>query len=154
VWANMLHQVYAALVAAKGFNPDKLRNPDDGSGNVVFMQLFIESLSIQPCNPTCEYLPFLLVVVALEHCFAFVLRSCHFFPNYPSPFPHHLRHTDADSLIPLLVVQARDAWLKADEIRFNGEHKCLISKAFASRGLGIGADKTFNDDFTAIEGCE
>lgn len=53
VWANMLHNVYAALVDARGFAEDKLTNPDSTAGNVVFMRLFIDALSIQPCNPTC-----------------------------------------------------------------------------------------------------
>jgi len=76
VFANMLHVVYADLVAAKGFNPKKFDNPYDGTGNVVFMQILIDSLSILACNPNCELLssssladPFLVL------CFL-VARSC------------------------------------------------------------------------------
>lgn len=36
-------------------------------------------------------------------------------------------------------VDGRDAILRADEIMYGGENKCLIWKAFAKRGLGIGA---------------
>lgn len=52
VWANMLHNVYAALVEDKGFSADKLTNPDGLEGNIVWMRLFIDSLALQPCNPT------------------------------------------------------------------------------------------------------
>lgn len=52
VWANMLHNVYAALVEDKGFSADKLTNPDGPEGNIIFMRLFIDSLALQPCNPT------------------------------------------------------------------------------------------------------
>ncbi|KAF8970324.1 Fungalysin metallopeptidase-domain-containing protein [Flammula alnicola] len=52
VWATILHQVYAALVDGRGFSADKLTNPDGTEGNIVYMHLFIDALSIQPCNPT------------------------------------------------------------------------------------------------------
>ncbi|KIL64821.1 hypothetical protein M378DRAFT_186614 [Amanita muscaria Koide BX008] len=52
VWANMLHNVYAALVRERGFSTTALTNPDGQEGNVVFMRLFIDALAIQPCNPT------------------------------------------------------------------------------------------------------
>ena len=55
VWANMLHNVYAALVDARGFSADKLTNPDGKEGNIVFMRLFMDALALQPCNPTCKY---------------------------------------------------------------------------------------------------
>jgi extracellular elastinolytic metalloproteinase len=48
----MLHNVYAALVEDKGFSADKLTNPDGPEGNIIFMRLFIDSLALQPCNPT------------------------------------------------------------------------------------------------------
>jgi extracellular elastinolytic metalloproteinase len=54
VWANMLHNVYAALVSARGFAEDKLTNPDGTAGNIVFMRLFMDALPLQPCNPTCK----------------------------------------------------------------------------------------------------
>ncbi|KAJ7282449.1 Fungalysin metallopeptidase-domain-containing protein [Mycena rebaudengoi] len=52
VWANMLHNVYAALVGELGFNADAATNPDGTEGNVVFMHLMIDALALQPCNPT------------------------------------------------------------------------------------------------------
>ncbi|GLB42800.1 putative peptidase M36 family protein [Lyophyllum shimeji] len=52
VWANMLHNVYAALVAARGFSATALTNPNTSEGNVVFLHIFLDSLLLQPCNPT------------------------------------------------------------------------------------------------------
>ncbi|KAJ7097447.1 Fungalysin metallopeptidase-domain-containing protein [Mycena epipterygia] len=52
VWANLLHNVYAALVGAHGWSPDSRTNPDGTEGNIVYMHLFIDSLALQPCNPT------------------------------------------------------------------------------------------------------
>ncbi|KAJ7590715.1 Fungalysin metallopeptidase-domain-containing protein [Mycena floridula] len=52
VWANMLHNVYAALVTELGFSATAKTDPTGPEGNVVFMQLFIDSLALQPCNPT------------------------------------------------------------------------------------------------------
>ncbi|KAK7034071.1 hypothetical protein VNI00_012502 [Paramarasmius palmivorus] len=52
VWANILHNVYAALVDDLGFNANALTNPDGTEGNVVFMRLLVDALAIQPCNPT------------------------------------------------------------------------------------------------------
>ncbi|KAJ2931005.1 hypothetical protein H1R20_g6081, partial [Candolleomyces eurysporus] len=103
VWANALHNVYAALVEARGFSADKLTNPDGTEGNVVYMKLFIASLAVQPCNPT--------------------------------------------------FVQARDAWIQADQNLFNGANRCTLFKAFASRGLGLNADDTFTDDETVPAEC-
>ncbi|KAG8780682.1 hypothetical protein FRC15_009341 [Serendipita sp. 397] len=54
VWANMLHNVYAALVKGYGWTADSFTNPDCSSGNVVFLRLFFDALLIQPCNPTSE----------------------------------------------------------------------------------------------------
>jgi extracellular elastinolytic metalloproteinase len=90
VWANMLHNVYAALVAANGYSATAKTDPSGTAGNVVFLHLFIDALVLQPCNLT--------------------------FPN------------------------VRDAWLQADVNRFGGSNKCTIWKAFASRGLGVGAE--------------
>lgn len=103
VWANMLHNVFAALVKDKGFSKNALTNPDTKEGNVVFMHLFIDALSIQPCNPT--------------------------------------------------FVEARDAWIQADQNRYKGEHKCLISKEFAKLGLGTGAGPDFKDNTEVLDGC-
>ena len=60
VWANMLHTVYAVLVEEHGFSTRKLTDVDGSEGNIVFMHLFIDALSLQPCNPSCE--PIFLMV--------------------------------------------------------------------------------------------
>ncbi|KAJ7596235.1 Fungalysin metallopeptidase-domain-containing protein [Mycena floridula] len=52
VWANMLHNVYAALVAQYGFSATARTNPNGTEGNIVFLHLFIDALALQPCNPT------------------------------------------------------------------------------------------------------
>ena len=52
VWANMLHNVYAALVSARGWSATSKTDPSGTAGNVVFLHLFIDALAIQPCNPT------------------------------------------------------------------------------------------------------
>ncbi|KAH8981284.1 Fungalysin metallopeptidase-domain-containing protein [Lactarius hatsudake] len=52
VWANMLHNVYASLVNAHGWSATARTNPGGTEGNIVFMHLFIDSLLLQPCNPT------------------------------------------------------------------------------------------------------
>lgn len=50
------------------------------------------------------------------------------------------------------VVSARDAWIQADINRYGGANKCLLWKAFASRGLGVNA-ANYNDDSTVPAGC-
>ncbi|KAF7348992.1 Extracellular metalloproteinase [Mycena venus] len=52
VWANMLHNVYAALVGVYGFDATARTNPDSTGGNAVYLHLFIDALAIQPCSPT------------------------------------------------------------------------------------------------------
>ncbi|KAI0363435.1 hypothetical protein BV20DRAFT_958322 [Pilatotrama ljubarskyi] len=52
VWANTLHNVYAALVKARGFSSTARTDPSGTAGNVVYLHLFIDALSLQPCNPT------------------------------------------------------------------------------------------------------
>jgi extracellular elastinolytic metalloproteinase len=49
VWATMLNEVYWNLVDDKGFG--QLRDTKSGRGNVVFLQLMMDSLKLQPCNP-------------------------------------------------------------------------------------------------------
>ena len=49
-------------------------------------------------------------------------------------------------------LSARDAWIQADQNRFEGANKCLLWNAFASRGLGVNA-ANHNDDSTVPEGC-
>ncbi|KAI1785165.1 Fungalysin metallopeptidase-domain-containing protein [Ganoderma leucocontextum] len=52
VWANMLHNVYAQLVAVHGFSDTAKTDPTTTGGNAVYLHLFIDALAIQPCNPT------------------------------------------------------------------------------------------------------
>ncbi|KAJ7452329.1 Fungalysin metallopeptidase-domain-containing protein [Mycena latifolia] len=52
VWANMLHNVYAALVSAHGWSATARTDPSGTEGNIVFLHLFIDALVLQPCNPT------------------------------------------------------------------------------------------------------
>ena len=54
VWANLLHNVYAALVATSGFSPAARTDPSGSAGNVVFLHLFVDALALQPCNPTVQ----------------------------------------------------------------------------------------------------
>ncbi|GLB39393.1 putative peptidase M36 family protein [Lyophyllum shimeji] len=124
VWANMLHNVYAALVAARGFSTTALTNPDTSEGNVVFMHLFLDALLLQPCNPTCECLAALVIVLA-----------------------HLLK------VVKSTVVSARDAWIQADQNRYGGANKCTVYKAFASRGLGYNAKPDFVDNTDLPPGC-
>lgn len=51
------------------------------------------------------------------------------------------------------VVNARDAWIQADANRYEGTHKCLIWKVFASKGLGAKAEK-FVDNFDVPDECK
>ena len=52
VWANLLHNVYAALVGAHGFSATARADASGAEGNVVYLHLFIDALALQPCNPT------------------------------------------------------------------------------------------------------
>ncbi len=56
VWANMLHNVYAALVQEHGWSSTAMEDPSGAEGNIVYLHLFMDALSLQPCNPTCESL--------------------------------------------------------------------------------------------------
>lgn len=51
-----------------------------------------------------------------------------------------------------IVVNARDAWIQADANRYGGANKCILWRAFASRGLGVNA-KNFVDDSSVPAGC-
>jgi hypothetical protein len=55
-------------------------------------------------------------------------------------------------LTPCAVVSARDAWIQADATRYAGANKCLLCKAFASRGLGVGA-ANYVDSSAVPEEC-
>ncbi|TFK72838.1 hypothetical protein BDN72DRAFT_855212 [Pluteus cervinus] len=52
VWANLLHNVYSALVSAHGWSASARTNPDGTEGNIVWLHLFLDALALQPCNPT------------------------------------------------------------------------------------------------------
>ncbi|KAI9439555.1 Fungalysin metallopeptidase-domain-containing protein [Lactarius indigo] len=52
VWANTLHNVYAALVITYGWSKNALTDPTTNEGNVVWLHLFMDALLLQPCNPT------------------------------------------------------------------------------------------------------
>ncbi|KAF8918210.1 Fungalysin metallopeptidase-domain-containing protein [Mucidula mucida] len=51
VWANMLHNVLAALINDHGFSMTAKTDATGTEGNVVFLHLFLEALQLQPCNP-------------------------------------------------------------------------------------------------------
>ncbi|KAK0201228.1 Fungalysin metallopeptidase-domain-containing protein [Desarmillaria ectypa] len=50
VWANMLHNVYAGLVEERGWSSTAMDDPSGAEGNIVYLHLFIDALSLQPCN--------------------------------------------------------------------------------------------------------
>ena len=52
VWANLLHNVYAALVGAHGFDAAARTDATGTAGNTVFFHLFVDALALQPCNPS------------------------------------------------------------------------------------------------------
>jgi hypothetical protein len=54
----MLHNTYAALGIKHGWSATARIGPSGSEGNIVFMHFFINSLSIQPCNPTLVMLGF------------------------------------------------------------------------------------------------
>ena len=47
----------------------------------------------------------------------------------------------------------RSAIMQADETRYNGQNRCLIWIAFASRGLGVGS-ADFKDTFNVPQDCQ
>ncbi|KAH8828201.1 Fungalysin metallopeptidase-domain-containing protein [Flagelloscypha sp. PMI_526] len=102
IWANILHNVYAALVTAHGFSSTAKTNPTGTEGNIVFLHLFLDALLLQPCNPT--------------------------------------------------FLTARTAWIQADANRYAGANKCVLWKAFASRGLGPNA-ANYTDDTSVPSDC-
>ena len=53
VWANILHNVYAALITAYGFDAAAKTTPTSTAGNAVYLHLFLNALLLQPCSPTC-----------------------------------------------------------------------------------------------------
>lgn len=90
IFATVLWDLSWALVDEYGGTPD----PDlyNGTGgNNIAMNLVIEGLKLQPCNPG--------------------------------------------------MVDGRDAIILADQMLYNGIHKCLIWEVFANRGFGFSADQ-------------
>ncbi|KAJ1328777.1 hypothetical protein BSLG_010866 [Batrachochytrium salamandrivorans] len=53
IWATMLWEVYWNLVEKYGFSAN-LHDATQEQGNIIFLQLFVGTLMIQPCNPTFE----------------------------------------------------------------------------------------------------
>ncbi|KAF9026007.1 hypothetical protein BDZ89DRAFT_1067853 [Hymenopellis radicata] len=52
VWANILYNVYAALVGELGWSSTARTDPTGSEGNVVWLHLLVDALALQPCNPT------------------------------------------------------------------------------------------------------
>ncbi|KAF8912309.1 metalloprotease [Mucidula mucida] len=52
VWANILYNVYAALVGVHGWSATAKTDPTGSEGNVVYLHLLVDALALQPCNPT------------------------------------------------------------------------------------------------------
>ncbi|RKP16979.1 peptidase M36 [Rozella allomycis CSF55] len=50
-------------------------------------------------------------------------------------------------------VDARNAILQADKVKFNGKNSCLLWKGFAKRGLGLKASAGGNEDFSMPTEC-
>ena len=119
----MLFNVYANLVDLHGFSATARTDPTTSEGNVIFLHLFIDSLAIQPCNPTCKYFAEIAIVREIQEVSSFCT-----------------------------VLNARDAWLQADVTRFGGANACALWDAFASRGLGAGAANHVNS-FLLPPGC-
>ncbi|KAH9274755.1 hypothetical protein BASA83_002960 [Batrachochytrium salamandrivorans] len=53
IWASLLLEVYCNLVDEYGFSAN-LHDATQKEGNVIFIQLFVGTLMIQPCEPTFE----------------------------------------------------------------------------------------------------
>ncbi|KAF9443166.1 metallo proteinase 10 [Macrolepiota fuliginosa MF-IS2] len=51
------------------------------------------------------------------------------------------------------MLQARDAILAADNVRYNGANMCTIWGAFARKGMGVDAQESFVDGFSVPAGC-
>ncbi|KAH9269721.1 hypothetical protein BASA83_008193 [Batrachochytrium salamandrivorans] len=53
IWAAMLFEVYWNLVDRYGFSTN-LHDATQKEGNIVFLQILVGTLMIQPCNPTFD----------------------------------------------------------------------------------------------------
>ncbi|KAH9268965.1 hypothetical protein BASA83_008967 [Batrachochytrium salamandrivorans] len=51
IWASLLLEVYWNFVEEYGFSAN-LHDATQEKGNIIFLQLFVATLMIQPCNPT------------------------------------------------------------------------------------------------------
>jgi extracellular elastinolytic metalloproteinase len=51
VWANILHNVYAALAVDYGWT-GSYEDPTVLAANTIFYHLLFDALLLQPCNPT------------------------------------------------------------------------------------------------------
>ncbi|KAH6566999.1 hypothetical protein BASA62_006379 [Batrachochytrium salamandrivorans] len=51
IWATMLWEVYWNFVEEYGFS-ENLHDATQEQGNIIFLQLFVGTLMIQPCDPT------------------------------------------------------------------------------------------------------
>ena len=122
VWANMLHNLLAALVMMHGWSHTAATNPGGSEGNIVYLHLFMDALALQPCNPSCKN-------GSLYS--AFWLTALHF----------------------SVVIQARNAIIQADHMRYRGRNRCLIWNVFASRGLGVNATSDFDDSDDIPDSC-
>ncbi|KAI3612856.1 putative extracellular elastinolytic metalloproteinase precursor [Moniliophthora roreri] len=49
--ANILHNIYATLVTERGWSSTVRTDASGSEGNVVWLQLLVGGLSLQPCNP-------------------------------------------------------------------------------------------------------
>lgn len=126
IWANALHNVYAALVERHGYSYEAKTNPDTPEGNAVWLHLFVDGLALQPCNPTSK-------------------------PPCASKTSADYSHSSLLSFY-FAVIDARSAWIQADRNRYGGAHYCLLWKVFASKGLGVNA-AGFADNFDVPGGC-
>ncbi|KAI0311344.1 Fungalysin metallopeptidase-domain-containing protein [Amylostereum chailletii] len=129
VWANILHNVLASLVNAHGFDSDALFDPTSTAGNTVYTHIFIDSLAIQPCNPTSAS-PHLLPFLSFHASTRLTRATCY-----------------------MISPTARDTWIQADANRFGGANVgTRLWDAFASRDLGVNAANHPNDT-TMPAGC-
>ncbi|KAH6599458.1 hypothetical protein BASA61_002556 [Batrachochytrium salamandrivorans] len=53
IWASLLFEVYWNLVDAYGFSTN-LHDATQKRGNIMFLQILVGTLMLQPCNPTFE----------------------------------------------------------------------------------------------------
>ncbi|KAJ1339936.1 hypothetical protein BSLG_005471 [Batrachochytrium salamandrivorans] len=53
IWTTMLFEVYWNFVDAHGFSTN-LHDATQKKGNIMFLQILVGTLMLQPCNPTFE----------------------------------------------------------------------------------------------------